>query len=1263
MARQVKIEILGDARGLRRAFSEADRASTGFAKGIAKAGVFAATGLAGLIAGVGVAAGKSIQAAQESNKVGKQTEAVLKSTGGAAKVSAKQISDLATTISNKTGIDDEAVQSSENMLLTFCLEESAEALTRDRGWVQHADLAAGDEILAYDPVTNEALWEPITSMHRFQVNGELIRWRSQQIDVATTPQHRWWATGRTATHGVSTMLPYGFKTTQEISGHQYKVMIGGGTPAGFAIEATISDDIVELLGWVMTEGWYVKPQTPNHVSVGFCQSETANPEKVGRIRQMVVRLRAAGHRIGETSSIARYNGSTMLEWHFSGALSRLVHSLLPGKKLTPELFSLLTAKQAGLLLDVLIAGDGHVDANGYRSFIQKDHGQLDMVAMLCAMLGIRTTIGKRPDLLILTTTNHAWGHQLNAVSERYAGVVWCPHLRTGIFLARNNGRTFWTGNTNIRNAAGKNNDIFTQATKITQDMSVALGQDGTKSAVMLGKALQDPVKGVTALRKVGVAFTADQQKQIKTLVDSGHTMEAQKLILRELGVEFGGSAAAAATPLDRLKVIVGNVSEAVGNLLLPMVNRAADWLGSRLPAAVDLLKTGLHALGEAFQGEGVTSDGFVGVMERIGVAARATRLGLLAMAAAFQGEGVTSTGFIGTMERIGVTARPIFEDLRKIIVVGLVPAFRQLGTEGVGGLQSNLALLLSPLALVRAAIGFAADHAKGLRQVLVILLPTLGGIRVALFGLTVVQKGVTVATTAWAAVTKVATVTAEVFRVVTGGVAQTLVGTRIQLIAMAVAQKVAAAAAKVWAATQWLVNAALTANPIGIVVVAIAALVAGIVLAYRNSETFRNIVQGAFKAIRGAVGTAVNFIIGLFRAWFNTTSAVVLGILHMFGKLPGPMGAPFRAAERAVQSAKKTVNDQLDKIQNRVNKLTGKNIPVTASLKLNFSPSYTAKDWTADRLRAGRMAGGGMLRGPGTGTSDSIPLWGSAGEFMVNARSTSKWLPVLKFINADRKAAGGPVGPVGQIGGQTGAVNKIEARGTGVRLHAALAKFIAKFGGGDIKAFLRMADALPYVWGGVGPGGYDCSGLTGEVLNRMQHRPSYHRRFTTASNFPALGFKPGPGGVYQIGVDAGRGHMVGRYAGLPFEAESTRTGIKVGGVATSVFSMPRVYHMAKGGLVGGLADWLGRQRGISVGGDPARLRVERYDRGGMLPPGMSLAYNGTGRGEPVGIDYDKLGRAVAKALREMPPTVAVTDIHAGLLNQKRRTGGVALGLS
>lgn len=74
----------------------------------------------------------------------------------------------------------------------------------------------------------------------------------------------------------------------------------------------------------------------------------------------------------------------------------------------------------------------------------------------------------------------------------------------------------------------------------------------------------------------------------------------------------------------------------------------------------------------------------------------------------------------------------------------------------------------------------------------------------------------------------------------------------IRLIAYTVAVNAVRAATIAWTAVQWLLNAALTANPIGLIIAAIVALVAAIIYAYQNSETFRDIVDAAFSAIADA---------------------------------------------------------------------------------------------------------------------------------------------------------------------------------------------------------------------------------------------------------------------------------------------------------------------------------------------------------------------------------------------------------------------------
>ena len=159
---------------------------------------------------------------------------------------------------------------------------------------------------------------------------------------------------------------------------------------------------------------------------------------------------------------------------------------------------------------------------------------------------------------------------------------------------------------NIRNEAGKNNDIFNRSAKAATDLSVQFGGiDGASK--QLGKALQDPVKGVSALGRAGVTFSQTQKDQIANFVKTGDLLSAQKIILGEVEGQVGGAAAAAADPMQKLGVIVANLKERIGTALLPVVERIATFLGDNLPGALDFA-------GRAFDGimgvVGPLADGF-----------------------------------------------------------------------------------------------------------------------------------------------------------------------------------------------------------------------------------------------------------------------------------------------------------------------------------------------------------------------------------------------------------------------------------------------------------------------------------------------------------------------------------------------------------------------------------------------------------------------------------------------------------------------------
>lgn len=119
-------------------------------------------------------------------------------------------------------------------------------------------------------------------------------------------------------------------------------------------------------------------------------------------------------------------------------------------------------------------------------------------------------------------------------------------------------------------------DVFPDAIKAALNVSTAMGSDLHSSIIQLGKALNNPKDGLTALTRVGVSFTEQQKEQIATLVDAGKTMEAQKIVLQELNKEFGGSAAAAANTYEgkikQLSNSLHEVQENIGKAVLPALN-------------------------------------------------------------------------------------------------------------------------------------------------------------------------------------------------------------------------------------------------------------------------------------------------------------------------------------------------------------------------------------------------------------------------------------------------------------------------------------------------------------------------------------------------------------------------------------------------------------------------------------------------------------------------------------------------------------------
>jgi hypothetical protein len=127
---------------------------------------------------------------------------------------------------------------------------------------------------------------------------------------------------------------------------------------------------------------------------------------------------------------------------------------------------------------------------------------------------------------------------------------------------------------------------FDRATMAALDLAAAGFGEAETNAVQLGKALQDPIKGITALARSGVTFTDQEKEKIKTLVESNRTLEAQDLILKAIEKQVGGTAAAGASAFDRIKLSMMQVSDEIGFAVLPLIEKLADYVANRLVPVV-----------------------------------------------------------------------------------------------------------------------------------------------------------------------------------------------------------------------------------------------------------------------------------------------------------------------------------------------------------------------------------------------------------------------------------------------------------------------------------------------------------------------------------------------------------------------------------------------------------------------------------------------------------------------------------------------------
>lgn len=147
-------------------------------------------------------------------------------------------------------------------------------------------------------------------------------------------------------------------------------------------------------------------------------------------------------------------------------------------------------------------------------------------------------------------------------------------------------------------------DVFDRATQAALDLSTRMGTDLNSSILQIGKALQDPATGLTALTRSGTTFTDQQKEMVKALVESGRTLDAQRFILDELERQYEGSARAAR---DTLGGALKGLQNAFGDLFEAGPSESAEELRLNIERLAATISSPEFAAGAASIANGLLS--------------------------------------------------------------------------------------------------------------------------------------------------------------------------------------------------------------------------------------------------------------------------------------------------------------------------------------------------------------------------------------------------------------------------------------------------------------------------------------------------------------------------------------------------------------------------------------------------------------------------------------------------------------------------------
>lgn len=347
-----------------------------------------------------------------------------------------------------------------------CTDTKTEIFTA-QGWKNYQDVGVGDPVLTLNHETGLSEWKPVQKMNVYEGTHEMLSVESKTHSSLTTLNHRWPVI---RTWSVKQVGRPGFQRERKDWATSEKFQLGDYVPiaaqcADLPAEPKYTDALVECVAWFWTEGHIdrLRDGRPGR-TCSISQSAKVNPDKCELITSALTRLFGAPTDFPRRGSSVR---ADIPRWYavpdrdnISFALNAeaggLVQSFAPGRVPSHEFLLSLTQSQLALFIETSMLADGHSRTRSYERVLgQKNPAAADAFQFACVLAGHASASSTYK-------LDPKYGYSMNTVSirqqrrfklskgrhakVRYTGIVWCPTTENGTWLARRNGKVYFTGN-------------------------------------------------------------------------------------------------------------------------------------------------------------------------------------------------------------------------------------------------------------------------------------------------------------------------------------------------------------------------------------------------------------------------------------------------------------------------------------------------------------------------------------------------------------------------------------------------------------------------------------------------------------------------------------------------------------------------------------------------------------------------------------------------------------------------------------------------